>query len=675
MANVKRRGKKHTTKFTRRSVDKCKVLFQQAQHFHQTGLLTKAENLYKEILETIPDNPDCLHYLGLVYFQKGDSSKAELNFKKAIQISNNPVYLSNYGMLLRNQLKFNEALDLYKKAIEQQPDYAEAWFNYGITNKDLGNYEAAEEAYKKAISIKNDYIKALYNLAVIQESQGKTNEANETIKKIQNISPDNYQLYHTMGIALQYFGGSKNIKKSLEFFKKALEIEPNSLETLIALAKLQRDTNKPETALKVYEKILSIEPEYLEIRIEYAKCLIATNQPNLAEQELIKLKQNNQDNIPISLTLGQIAIIKGNFEEAETIFKNVLINDMNCVGAYAGLANCKKYNNEDIELLNKIKEITENKESSSIYFALGKVHNDFGNFDESFEAYAKANYIRNKRIEYDSNFHTNKIKSIIDVFNTSLIDRTLTYGHQSKTPIFILGSPRSGTTLTEQIISSHPQVVGAGELPFIEFLATNRLQENSGDNNNYPERIKFIKNDEIISEAEIYLGKIQSMKQDGILHITDKMTSNYLYLGYILILFPYAKIIYCNRNPLDACLSMFFQNFESSVQFSFSLENLGHWYKEYLHLMQHWKSLFGNKIFDINYNDIVTDTEITSKKMIDFCELEWDERCLKFYKTKRNINTASQWQVRQPIYKTSLDKWKRYDKHIGILKEILDGYY
>ena len=328
-----------------------------------------------------------------------------------------------------------------------------------------------------------------------------------------------------------------------------------------------------------------------------------------------------------------------------------------------------------MELINKIKEIAESKESSSIYFALGKVYNDVGNFDESFEAYTKANYIRNKRIEYDSNSHTNKIKSIIDVFNSSLIDKTLTYGHQSNTPIFILGSPRSGTTLTEQIISSHPQVVGAGELPYIEFLATKRLQGNNGDKNNYPERIQFIKNDEILSDAEIYLGKIQDLKQDGILHVTDKMTSNYLYLGYIFIMSPNAKIIYCDRNPLDACLSMFFQNFESSVQFSFSLENLGHWYKEYLHLMQHWKSLFRNKIFDIKYEDIVNETEIASRKMIDYCELEWDEKCLEFYKTKRNINTASQWQVRQPIYNSSLNKWKRYDQHIGVLKEILDGYY
>jgi hypothetical protein len=181
---------------------------------------------------------------------------------------------------------------------------------------------------------------------------------------------------------------------------------------------------------------------------------------------------------------------------------------------------------------------------------------------------------------------------------------------------------------------------------------------------------------DIGSYAADYLEKIKAMcGRSDVQRITDKMPGNFKYAGYIACLFPNVKIIHCRRNPLDACLSIYFQSFNSAHQYSFDLENLGHWYRDYLRLMEHWNQVLGNNIHNVEYADTVSNLEETARKLVDFCGLEWDAQCLEFHKSERNIKTASVWQARQPIYKSSLERWKRYDKHIGVLKEILAGYY
>ena len=675
MARTKGRSPKQFSSGRLNPVARFQQTYQKAQQLHQSGYLSEAEKLYQDILKHIPDNPDCLHYLGLIYFQKGDDKKAGLHFSKAIKTGNNPIYLSNYGLLLHKQLKFEQALGVYQQAVKIQPDYAEAWFNLGVTYSELQDYAAAEKAYKKAISFKKNYIKAMFNLVGVQEMQGKTDDAKTTLDQIQAISPDDHNLYHTLGIVMQNFGGSKNIKKALMYFKKALELEPNSLETLIALAKLQDENNKPDTALTLYDKVLSIEPDYHSIKVARAACLIRCEEVDLAEQELLKILEYDSNNLSVMCSLGNIARIRGDFSGASDIYNKILTYDEYHNGVYLGLAECKKYNNNDNEFIKKVENSANKRKSSLGYFSLGKIYNDLGQYDESFIAYEKANKMRNKRIDYNRQQNTNKVDSIISILTKELVNSLQPYGNASDVPVFILGTPRSGTTLTEQIISSHPNVSGAGELNYIHRLATNRSQQKD-TTECYPERMKTLTENDISNEAGIYLAKVQKYyEQDGIIRVTDKMPGNFLYIGFIAILFPKAKIIHCKRNPLDACLSMFFQNFESALEYTFDLKNLAYWYKDYIRLMQHWRSIFGDRILDVEYNDTVNDTETTAKKLIEYCGLDWNEQCIEFHKSKREVRTASQWQVRQPIYKTSLERWKRYDKHIGVLKEILDGLY
>ena len=649
-------------------------LYLQAQQLQQSGFLNEAEKLYREILKQIPEQPDCLHYLGLIFMQKGEEKQAASYLQKSLESGHNPIYFSNYGMFLSRQGKHSEAIKQYKKAVEIQPDYAEAWFNLGVSSSHTGDLGTAEHAYEKAIFLKENYIKAMYNLACVQESQGKSAEANHTIQKIQSVTPDTADVYYKLAQALQYLGGNENIRRAYDFFIKALEIDPNSLEIRIAYARFLADSNYIEAALEEYRNILVIEPEYEDVRVEYAQNLIKDDQIKAAETELSTILRNNPDNIPALVGMANIHRIKGEFPDAELIYNNVLKLDGLNAGALSGIATSKKFTDRKDAIIEKLRQALEKKKSVISWYALGKIYNDLGDYDQAFVSYKSANDIKNSRTDYNYKQHSDYVNKIIDIFTPVLIGKLQEYGSISELPIFIVGTPRSGTTLIEQILSSHPQVAGAGELKYIGQLATNKLQQHNG--RKYPERIQMLSSADIKSEAGIYLDKIRLYQDhENIIRITDKMPGNFFYLGYISILFPRAKIIHCKRNPLDACLSIYFQAFQSGHQYSFDLKNLGYWYLDYLHLMEHWNSVLGDNILDIKYDDTVNNTEATARKLIEFCGLEWDDNCLEFHKQEREVKTASQWQVRQPIYKTSLERWKRYDKHIGVLKEILAGYY
>lgn len=649
-------------------------MYLKAQQLQQQGYLSEAEKLYREIIKEIPEQPDALHYLGLIYMNKGDNRQAESYIKKSIQHSGNPIYYSNYGLLLSRQLKHEQAVEQFRKAATLRPDYAEAWYNLGFSYTELGDLNAAEEAYNKAISCRQNYVKAMFGLLRVQEALNRKKEADDTIKQLISISPESASMYYNLGLILQYAGGQNNIRKAYEYLSRANELEPNSLEIHYALAKLLEEANNTDTALDIYRKILEIEPEYQDIKLSYAQCLLKTDRVNEAEKEIMKILEQSPDNIPSQAVLGNIYRIKGEFAQAEAIFRKILDVDKYNNIALAGLASSRKFDNRNDPFIQQLSDAVERKKSSVAYFALGKIYNDLGENDLAFETYKKANELKNSRIDYNPAEHSTYVESIINVFTRELITDFQEHGSDSEVPVFIVGTPRSGTTLTEQILSSHPAVFGAGELKYISELATNKYHTQNTEKK-YPERVLALTTDNIQKEAGIYLDKISRHLASGMSRVTDKMPMNFLHLGYISILFPKARIIHCRRNPLDACLSMYFQSFHTEQQYSFDLTNLAYWYRDYIKIMQHWNTIMEGKILNVDYNDTVNNIENVARKLIDFCGLDWDPGCVEFHKTSREVQTASLWQVRQPIYKTSLQRWKRYERHIGVLKEVLEGCY
>jgi len=240
---------------------------------------------------------------------------------------------------------------------------------------------------------------------------------------------------------------------------------------------------------------------------------------------------------------------------------------------------------------------------------------------------------------------------------------------RSDRPVFIVGMPRSGTSLIEQILASHPQVFGAGELTDIVRLPLS-LHTMLGTERKYPQCLSLLTQDRIDTFAQHYLDKLASLSPDAS-RVIDKMPGNFMHLGFIELLFPDARIIHCMRDPLDTCLSCYFQDFSRSHPYSYDLENLGAFYNEYRKIMQHWRSVLSIPMYEIQYEELVADQEMKSRELVEFCGLEWDERCLNFHETKRYVGTASYDQVRQPMYKKSAGRWKNYENRIDVLKKSL----
>jgi len=629
--------------------------------------LNEAKKLYLELLESIPDHPDSLHFLGLIHFQQGSVDKAKQLFEKSIKLNKNPTYLSNYALLTHHQKDYKKTIELLKKAIILDKDYVGAWFNLGCIYSEIGDTQLAEDAYLNTIKLDNSNIKALFNLACIQEELNKDDELEITIDKLTSLKPSSSNHFHILGLALSRLQSADYTDKAITYFKKAINDNPSSIETYRALASLYIETNSLEKAYELYKKININELDYRDLAIEYANCLTHINEIKEADKIYDGILKAEKDNIAALSGKAMIYRLTGKFENAETTYSSIIERDKLNYTAYYGLSQCRKFSDNDKEIFDQLENNLEKKSNSLAFYSLGKVHDDLKNFKKAAFYYKKANRIRNKRMNFDKAEYANKVDSIKNVFDKKYKESIISYGSQSELPIFILGAPRSGTTLIEQIISSHPKVFGAGELDYIKHVAYEKyIEENKRQQ--YPNKVLRLTN--IKRDAEIYLDKINKLLIDqSIIRITDKMPANFIYLGYILSMFPKSKIIHLKRHPVDTCLSIYFQNFNSEHKYSFDLTNLIFWYRKYYELMEYWKNLYGDKILSINYNDIIDNTVSTSKLIIEYCGLDWNENCLDHNKSERVIYTSSQWQARQPIYNTSKERWRNYEEYFPELTE------
>jgi hypothetical protein len=305
---------------------------------------------------------------------------------------------------------------------------------------------------------------------------------------------------------------------------------------------------------------------------------------------------------------------------------------------------------------------------------MGKLCENLKIFEKSFEYYHLGNSLIREKVEFNIHSHVDYVSRIKETFSVDFIEHRKSWGSDSDMPIFIFGMPRSGTTLVEQILASHPKVYGGGELQFFIQKGQN-LPAILKVTERYPECMHSLDEQSAYDLAELYIKETRKLAGPlkDYIRITDKNPINVYYLGLISLLFPKASFIHCQRHPLDTCLSIYFKLFSTGNHFTYDLRDLGQYYIEYLKLMDHWRKVLPISIFELRYEDLVQRQEEVSRKLIEFCGLEWDSTCLDFYKTDRTVFT-SRWQVRQPIYTTSSGRWKNYDKFLNPLKEVLADF-
>jgi len=503
-----------------------------------------------------------------------------------------------------------------------------------------------------------------FNIAIEHHRNNRFIEAEYIYREILKVQPNDIEVLTNLGIMLFI---EKKYAVALPIFEKIISLTPEYYKPYSNLAIINEELNNTEKAEEYYKKgiALSGDANDYEFESRYAFFLERQNRIDEAENLYKKILKKNP-NLTMALNnLSSLSKSKGNMEEAYEYIKKAIYSNPSSTFAYHNYSRLKKFSSsEDDAIIEKMLQLANNcenippKERGHICFAAGVYYEHIKSYNEAFKFYKMGNDARLLCETFNVDKFISDIDTIISLFTKDFFKERKGFGVDSEIPVFIVGMPRSGTTLIEQIISSHPDVFGAGELPLIKHIA-GIFQNN------------FLK-DLSIDLANDYIGELESMANNkGIKRVSDKMPLNFLHLGIISLLFPNAKIIHSMRNPLDNCLSCYFTDFLEGNMFTADLEILGVFYSQYQRLMKHWKNVLPIEIYDAEYEKIIENQEAESRKLIDFIGLEWDDKCLEFYKSSRTVQTASVEQVRKPIYKSSVEKWKNYEKHLSPLIKIL----
>ncbi len=479
-------------------------------------------------------------------------------------------------------------------------------------------------------------LKKLMEVANIAFASKKYPEAEKACKLALAIYPKYADPYYLLGgIALQM---SKH-SVAVELFEKALDIAPDSPITLNNYSVALKFLNRHEEALSAVNKSLRFKSNYYEAL-------------------------NNK---------GSVLGVLGKMEESMEFFEKSVKANPKFGKAYYNIATGHKFKEGDyyskiIEQGEKYLGEMNSENQMNLHYGLGKYYEDLKDYKKGFSHYIDANRLKHDTLDYSVEAAENSMAKMETVFNEGgdWAKRT-DVGCQSDLPIFVLGVSRSGTTLTEQILASHPKVFGAGELKLLSVAANGLAVNNSGF---FPEDEKVLAKfeQEVGRRGQIFIDELRKYDAKA-QHITDKMPQNFRFIGLIHMLMPNAKIIHCRRNPVDTCLSNFRILFGDKMEYTYSLEDMGRYYLAYDRLMKHWEKVLPGRFLTVQYEDVVDDLETQARRIIDYCGLEWDDACLEFHKTKRNVHTASSTQVRQPIYKSSVGRYERYG---DMLKPLLD---
>jgi tetratricopeptide (TPR) repeat protein len=427
--------------------------------------------------------------------------------------------------------------------------------------------------------------------------------------------------------------------------------------------------------VEVMGRALQQDPDNAVSHYLHASALAIAAKPEQAELAYKRAIELNPILSGAHLGLGHVLKTIGKQEEGIAAYRNALALRPNLAEIHYSLSNLKTFRFTDAEIEDMCyrlehEELT--KESKVHFsFALGKAYEDAKDYDRSFEYYARANQTHRDSIAYDPVQTELVHRKVREVFSPELFDKYKgqVIGCQNASPIFILGLPRSGSTLLEQILASHSQVDGTSELPDLSLVSRSLADAQRGAA--YPKAVLELSNDAIATLGERYIERTQRHRA-GAAHFTDKMPNNFPHVGFIQLILPNAKIIDARRHPLDSCMGCFKQHFAKGQTFTYDLFELGEFYLEYHQMMQHWDEVLPGKVLHVQYEDVVADLETQVRRLLDFCELPFEDACVNFHETERAVRTASSEQVRQPIYKGSINTWQRFEKHLQPLIDILE---
>lgn len=454
------------------------------------------------------------------------------------------------------------------------------------------------------------------------------------------------------------------------YFRKAVKLHPRNPVYLYSLGSAQLLMHKPQLAIETLRKASLIKPDFAKIWVLLGRAEAALGRHTDALSAFDHALAVKPDDLAVAVERAEVLVDLGRMADAADVFRVAIREGQEVVKAMVGLSVAHKFKPDDPEpklMVDRINSDTTPKGRKALRYAAGKAFADQKDFDAAFTQFALAKEEADNTFAID--LHKEAFSRTKKLFTARFLATRSNLGSTSQRPIFVIGMPRSGTTLTEQILASHPQIAGAGELSDMRRIAA-ELGHGDIDKTLFSRNLNTLTEGHARKLAGRYLAVLKRHSGSA-LRVVDKMPHNYELVGLITILFPNAHIIHCQRSAMDTCVSCFTQNFSNAHGYNGDLRTLGQYYRAYDDLMGHWHTALPGRILNSRYENMIADQEAASRRLIAWTGLEWDDACLSFQKTQRLVTTPSRWQVRQPIYKTSVKKWEKYAKHLGPLQKAL----
>jgi len=593
------------------------------------GRAREAVPLYERALQLDPRSSEGHNNLGNAFLELKEHASAVRCYRQALGLRpDDPQVLCNLANALREVGEPEEALACSRRAIALAPGLAMAHNNLGLLLAGQGQRAEAIVSYREALRLNPRYVEALNNLGNALREQGEVREAASVYRQAVQLDGSRADSHGNLGYALLQL---RRVADATASFRTAIALQPNDAPAHLGLAAALRVQGLADEAEASCRAALAAEPG---------------------------------SSAALSL-FGELCADRGRFAEAQQLFERAIALDPNFVSAYGSLAAHRRMTRQDRTWLEGAQKLLGTPlplaEEIHLRYALGKYFDDVGEWDQAFSSYQAANELTKR---YGARYERERLAGLVDriitVCDAAFVREARPGACDSERPVFIIGMPRSGTSLAEQILASHPQMFGAGEVRFWD-EAFGTLEARTGSVGVATA---------LTGLAREYLARLGA-HAGAASRVTDKMPANFLYAGLIHAALPRARIIHMQRHPLDTCLSIYFQNFFNVSPYAHDLDNVAHYYGEYLRVMTHWRrTLPASALLEVPYEGLVADAGSWTRRMLDFIELPWDPKCLEFQHADRVVITASKWQVRQQINTSSVGRWRNYERHLAPLRHL-----
>ena len=531
----------------------------------------------------------------------------------------------------------------------------------------------AEAGYREILAAAPGYPGAELNYALLAVSTGRLDLAFHLARKAVASQPEDPGTHATLGNLLLE---NERTFEAVTAYRAALRLAPGHVNARFNLGGALRRMGEPEAAVTEYQGLVDRLPDDPQHWVALGGALLEAGHPRdamEAQARALDLSPNDPD----ALTeLGLAHVDAGEFAEARRCYRRIIDGGTDHGPVWLNYSKTRRFGPSDRAEIEEAERVAARLDAASspgpecgdVHFALGKMYDDLGEYDLAFEHFRRGNEILKEHVPVEPGASERLVDDLTARYDTAWFERVRGWGDPSERPVFIVGLPRSGTTLVEQILASHPEVHGAGELIRISNLARRvpAQGEAPGPGTAAPGRA------DLESAAEDYLDYIDARAGTAV-RVTDKLPENYHHLGFIASILPNARIVHVRRSPMDVCFSNYVVRFERGHAYSCDFESLAAEYDAHERLMRHWRAVLPMRIHELSYESLVGSLEPESRKLVDFCGLDWDEGSLEFHRTRRAVHTASGWQVRQPLYRTSVERWRHYERHLGALRAALLG--